>query len=99
MKWAGIELGWRSTDQCSRDARRCIHMPYTIPYIVIPFVFWVRVMPKFRMAEEREKQEVTATKRHFFLLLWKDMMLTISGFSVQKDANNLIKSETVANSF
>lgn len=37
-------------------------MRYAIPVIVIPYMFWVRMMPKFRLAKEKEKQEDTVKR-------------------------------------
>ena len=39
------------------NANRYVHMCYAIPFIVIPYMFWVRVMPKFRIAKGKEKQD------------------------------------------
>ena len=32
-------------------------MRYAIPFIIIPYMFWVSMMPKFRIVKEKEKQE------------------------------------------
>ena len=37
-------------------------MRYAIPVIVIQYTCWVRMMPKFRMAKEKEKQEDTGKR-------------------------------------
>ena len=57
----------------------------------IPYMLWVRVMPKFRIAKEKEKQwghfKKAATKRLIFFdksLSEKNVILNISEFPVPK---------------
>ena len=69
-------------------------------------MLWVRVMPKFRIAKEKEKQwghyKKAATKRLIFFdksLSEKNVILNILEFPVPKQGNTLIKRKTAANSF
>ena len=55
-----IDLKLRSADAHFRfigSPSRCINVRYAIPFIVIPFMFWVHVMLEFRIAKEKENQD------------------------------------------
>ena len=74
-----IDLKLRSADAHFRfigNPSRCINVRYAIPFIVIPFMFWVRVMLEFRIAKEKEKQKDTVKRPQLNVFFFWDQSLS-----------------------
>ena len=85
------------------NASCCRCMSYAIPFIVIPYMVWVCMKPKSVKEKKNGGHYKMTTKCLIFFfqwkLMWKDLLLNISEFPVQKYANKLIKHKTEVTNF
>jgi len=84
------------------NASCCIRMSYAIPFIVVPYMVWVCMKPNSVKEKKMEDTIKWLQNVNFFFqwkLMWKDLLLNISEFPVQKYANKLINHKTEVTNF